>query len=525
MSLPPEGIVFNHRPLKYKTAGAGHPSNLRRKSHALPLGSAMCKAKDKDIIRFLRPHPDRSEWGSAFEPRLGRSVDASRAFGEFAKTDPSRALRIVGQLPAGELERPAAEALTAFSEEGRLPPEKVVSLVASLHQRGFRSASFRHAAAYALCRVAQPLHGLDDLTCAMLQDWLEKYEAPPSETEEHPDREDEHAHPVLWDGSSMRVLPGGNYPVLRALELGMLLRKPAAADRWLDTLEEHAARPEDHAVWGALADDLRFLVHADRARASAFLASLLEDRPALANSVAGARLLAWTQGWIPEHIVQRTMLRWAEGAWKRGRQAAGEFVALRWLMNPGEGWTADLIADALEKAGPEGDEAFRLGLAYTAEATWDDPRYRDAATSIIERLSISTDKELARAVSRVFLHARGKMWDAATERVLRVAATWPAVLAADAHFLPEVLKEVLRDGMDPSLVANVALGIVRRDSSQLGDARTSWATSAGDMFEIATALQRTYAAREGVELFEALLEAEAHGIYEAMAHFDRNRFT
>lgn len=488
-------------------------------------GAAMCKAKDKDILRFLRPHPDRSEWGSAFEPRLGRSIDASRAFGEFAKADPSRALRIVGHLPAGELERPAAEALSAFSEGGLVPPAEVVSLVVSLHARGFRSASFRHAAAYALSRVARPLRGLDDPTCAMLRGWLEGFEAPVSQIEEDLDKADEHAQPVLWGGLGMRVLPGGNYPVLLALELGLLLREPAAADAWLDSLCEHAVRPEDPAVWEALADDLRFLVHADRARASAFLASLFEARHTFANGVAGARLLAWTHSWLPEVIVQKTMLRWVDGTWKRGRQAAGELIALRWLMNPGEAWAAGLMADALGKAQPEGDEAFRLGLAYTAEATWDDPRYRDGATSIIEGLSASTDKELAGAVSRVFLHARGKVWDAATERVLRVAAAWPAMLAADAHFLPDVLKEVLRDGMDPSLVASVALGIVRGAGSQLGDARTSWATSAGDLFEIATALQRTHAANEGIELFEALLEAEVYGLDEAMMRFDRNRFT
>ena len=487
-------------------------------------GAAMCKAKDKDIIRFLRPHPDNSEWGNSFEARHGRSIDASRAFREFAKAAPARALRIIGQLPAGELERPAAEALTAFTEESIVPPGDVASLVASLHGRGFRSASFRHAAAYALSRVARPLHGLDDATCIMLRGWLEDCEAPPSKSARSPDRTDEHARPVLWDGAGIRVLPGGNYPVLLALELGMLLREPAAADAWLENLVEHAARSEDPAVWEALADDLRFLVHADHARASAFLGTLLEDRPALANSVAGARLLAWTHAWLPEGVVQRTALRWMDGAWERGPQAAGELVALRWLMNPGDGWAAGLMADALENARPEGDGAFRLGLAYTAEETWDDPRYRDAATSIVERLSASEETEVAGAVSRVFQRARGKVWDAATERVLRVAATWPAVLAANAHSLPDVLKEALRDGMDPSLVASVALGIVRGAGSQLGDARTSWASSAGDLFEIATALQRTHAVREGIELFEALLEAEVHGVSEAMARFDRSRF-
>lgn len=487
--------------------------------------AAMCRARDKEVLRFLRLHPDHSEWGSAFEPRRGRSIDASRAFAEFAKADPARAMRIIGRLPAGELERPAAEALSVFSEGGLLPSGDVVSLVVSLHGRGFASAPFRHAAAYALTKVARPLHGLDDAVCAMLRSWLVDYEALPAKPRVRSDPAEGHARPILWDGMGMQMLPGGNYPVLLALELGLLLREPAAADAWLGCLEEHATRPEDPAVWNALADDLRFLVHADHARASAFLDGLLEGMPALADSVEGVRLLAWTQAWLPDELVRRTVLSWMNGLWKDGRQAAGELVALRWLINPDDGWAASLMTAALNATQPDDHGAFRLGLAYTAEATWDDPRYRDAATSLFERLAAPADNDVAGAVSRVFLRARGKSWDAATERVLRLAAGWPALLAADAHFLPDLLKEVLRDGMDPNLVGSVALSVVRGAGGRLGDARTAWAGSAGDLFEIATALQRTPAAREGIELFEALLDAEVHAVDAAMARFDRNRIT
>ncbi len=487
-------------------------------------GTAMSKARDEDILRFLDLHPDSSEWGSVLEPSRGRSIDASRAFGEFARVDPARALRIISQLPAGKLERPAAEALSAFSEGSLLPPQDVVALVGSLHGRGYASASFRHAAAYALTRAARPLHGLDDATCTMLRGWLVNYAAQSDKSEERRDPTDEHVRPILWDGLGMRVLPGGNYPVLLALELGLLLREPAAADAWLDSLEEHAACPEDSAVWEALADDLRFLVHADHARSSALLDSLLEDRRWLADSVAGARVLAWTHTWLPEGIVRKVVRRWMEGTWKHGPQVAGELVALRWLTHLDDGWAAGLITAALQDAQSESHGAFRLGLAYTAEATWEDPRYREGATSMIERLSALADKQVIVAVSRIFPRARGKAWDAATVRVIQVAAAWPALCAANSHFLPDVLKEMLRDGVDTALVARVALNIVRGVGNQLGDARTSWATSASDMFEIATALQRTPAAREGIELFEALLEAEAYSVDEVMARFDRNRF-
>ncbi len=488
-------------------------------------GEAMRKAGDEDVLRFLGLHLDDSGWGSVLQPLRGRSIDASRVFGDFAKSDPQRALRIIERLPAGELERPAADALSAFSEGSLLPPGTLAALVVSLHRRGFASPSFRHAAAYALAKAARPLKGLDDEACAMLRDWLVDWEAPAEERQERSVRADEHARPIIWDDLGMRVLPGGNYPVLRALALGMLFREPAAADIWLEHLEQHSARTEDPAVWLALADDLRFLVHANRPRASAFLADFLERRPLLADSREGARLLAWTHGWLPDDVVRGAVQRWLLSSWEGARQGAGELVALRWLMRTEDRWAASLIAAALELLQPDDFGEFRLGLAYTAEATWDDPRYREAATSIFERLSPSADNGVARAVSRVFQRAQGKTWDAATERVLRLATGWPALLSADAHFLPDLLKEVLRDGLDPHLVADVALGIVCGTGRQLGDVRTTWAGSAGDLFEIATALQRTAAAAKGIGLFEALLDADAHTVDESMARFDRNRLT
>ncbi len=511
-----------------RAVGTPAPERIRRTVHGREVrmsGAAMCKASDGEVMRFLSLHPDSSEWGSMSERRRGRSIDASRVFGEFAKAAPARALHIIGQLPSGELERPAAEALLTFAEGSLLPPGEVASLVMSLHVRGFASPWFRHAAAYALSKMARPLHGLDDAVCAMLRSWLADYEMPPVKPGTTSTRADEHARAVLWGGLGMRVLPGGNYPMLLALELGMLLREPTAVDAWLESLEEHSARPEDTAIWEGLADDLRFLVHADQARASTFLDRLLEDRPALANSVAGARLLAWTQAWLPSDLVQKTVLRWMDGTWDRGPQAAGELIALRWLMNPDDGWAASLMATILDATLPDRHAAPRLGLAYTAEETWDDPCHRDAATSIIERLSASADQDVAEAVSRVFMRACGKTWDAATERMLRLATTWPALLAADSHFLPTLLKEALREGVDPHLVGRVALSTVRGAGVRPGDARAAWASSAGDMFEIATALQRTGAAEGGIELFEALLEAEVHDITEVMARFDRNGLT
>jgi hypothetical protein len=74
-------------------------------------------------------------------------------------------------------------------------------------------------------------------------------------------------------------------------------------------------------------------------------------------------------------------------------------------------------------------------------------------------------------------------------------------------FLTDRLKELLSDGFDARIVAEVSRAIVVASGSATGDIRTSWALSAGDLIEIAVTLQRIKPTRSvRLSLFEALMD-------------------
>ncbi len=93
------------------------------------------------------------------------------------------------------------------------------------------------------------------------------------------------------------------------------------------------------------------------------------------------------------------------------------------------------------------------------------------------------------------------------------------------HFTLQLLKEGLRDGLDPVLIGHLAFGIMSSAKTEPMEPGGSWVGSVSDLFEISTALQRIEGTRAiGTELFEKMLEAEIHGLGEQVSRFDRNRF-
>ena len=530
----PEGCRTQHlvQRIREELRAVGEPVKRRRavvnySSDVQMTATGMAKAKDRDVLHFLGFHPDKSGWGSSLNRRRERSVDASRVFGEFAQEHPERARRLIGRILPGHLERPVGHAISAMSERGTLPPDDIVDLVTSLHERGYSSIEFRHAAAFALVRMAKTLEGLDDRVCRMLMSWLTDWlpmEKVPSWEVKADRTVATNLHPLLWSYGGHRIVPGGNYPVLRALESGLMLRKPPAANSWLSILEEHLDRAENPDVWEVLADDLRFLWHADRKRTITFFDRLFDAQPALAQGVAGLRLIAWIHQWLPNEIVHHRLREWNDGSWDCGRQAAGEFAGLRALLVPEDEVASGLIEKEMAATAKDGDASdFLYGLACTMAGVWAEGVLREPATGWIERLASICNRKIACAIRPVFHAAQGKPWDSATERVLRACADRPALLAADTHFLPQLLKEVLRDGMDPVLVGRMAIGMIRE--ADVEKPSNTWVSSASDLFEISTALQRIDDVRIiGIELFEELLGVEVYGVSDELGRFDRNRF-
>jgi len=57
--------------------------------------AAMAKAKDRDILKIFREIPDNTNWDHPTYWMRGGNIQLSRAFSEFARTDPERAIRLM----------------------------------------------------------------------------------------------------------------------------------------------------------------------------------------------------------------------------------------------------------------------------------------------------------------------------------------------------------------------------------------------------------------------------------------------
>ena len=77
----------------------------------------MAKANDQDIINAFVELPDATGWHHPRSWMSGGNIQLARAFATFAKSNPGRALRILGELDQGNGVRAAAYALDSLSED------------------------------------------------------------------------------------------------------------------------------------------------------------------------------------------------------------------------------------------------------------------------------------------------------------------------------------------------------------------------------------------------------------------------
>jgi hypothetical protein len=80
-------------------------------------------------------------------------------------------------------------------------------------------------------------------------------------------------------------------------------------------------------------------------------------------------------------------------------------------------------------------------------------------------------------------------------------------------------------GWEPALVYEVVSAMVGEAGPELNNFRTTWATSAEDLIEIALTLHRLPETRsQGLELFERFLAMEIYGVDSRLSVLDRRPF-
>lgn len=483
----------------------------------------MLKASDENLLNLFDELHDGTGWDHPRNWLKGGGVEASRAFGEFAKTNRQRALRLMEQLQPGRHERYAAEAFRAMAEVDQRDASRLIQAIHQLDTRGFHSEDFRHGAAWCLAKLAPEIGGLDAETCGLLEGWLHDQTSPSGARDPH--SKEATARSILLSQGS-RILPHGNYPALHALFLGYLNRKPVDADGWLRVLERHLLRREDPEVWVTLAyRELAHLSRAERGRAAAFVQQLVERNPDVLNSDGVVHLMARAHTWVPPSLTHFCLDQWETGTWGEGSQAAAEIAMLRHAMAPDDDYCRELVGRVLRNDNPGGEKlrAMRVGLAFLAAEVWGLPQARAAATRVLLDLLPDADVLVAQAWLSVFHNSDRLLADEYTQQILDSLIAHPQVLKhGHSGFLVDRLKELLEDGSEHQLVCRVVTSLLVECGKEIADNRTAWAGSAGDLIDIALTLQRLPETRScGLDVFERLMDLDAYKVSEILADLDR----
>ena len=505
--------------------------------------SAMEKAKDADILRILEEGPDESDWDHPRNFMRGGNIQLSREFAQFASLSPDRAARIIRALRPDGHERAAGYAIAAIAGSNmnsqtpggtEAKPELAFDLLLELARKGFDNIEFRESIARAISVLAGRTLPIPEDVVTILEEWLALPRPQESSNKSRGSRiarrserrskdapeTNEFSRSILWDQRTA-ALPAGNYPVLEALTVTLLTRRPPEIERWLTILNAHLERQEDPEVWQALLRHLEHLVAAPRADATKFIVRLFHKFRKLLGTEDATLLIAQTQSWVGDSRLRSWIKRLSSLSTPIANQAYGELVGLVHILRPAEPWfaeTAKTVASStnLKTVGS------RVGLAFAAANLWENPDNAVDAVELLVQLIPNADAKVARAILDSFRTAEELRPDRSTERLLQCLVAHPKIFGlAGSSFVAERLETLLPH--EAELVGRLALTITEQWKESLGDIRTSIAADAPELVNLALTLHRLDgSAKElGTTLFERLIQLQAYGAREALQEIDR----
>lgn len=488
-----------------------------------PMGSAaMAKAKDRDILKIFREIPDNTNWDHPSHWMRGGNIQLSRAFAEFAKTDPERAIRLMEQFEPLQQERAASYALDAMADDAP-NDSRVIEALLDLHSRGFQAEEFRDSAARAIEKIARRKTDINDEVIDILTKWLCLTSVPAEEIDEGNDTDltlrskDDNSREgsILWGYGNTTILPGGNFNILSALASVLLYRKDAGRDRYFAILDEHLSRERNPNIWKALLH--RFINAGGSAPqiVSTFLCKLFHRFPEILATQEAVIFFAYAQQW-DDQLVFDLIIGWCKSDRAFLQRAYGELVGLVATVKVKNNWVC-----ARDKIIATGTDSMKIGLAHAAVNMWSDEKLRIRASETLLALLKGASKELVAAVMDVFRLTDELTLDASTVELLRALAdAGTDMSAAPSHFVVERLQALLPH--EAELIAAIAEKLVAAWRSELGDMRTGTAIAAPQLTDLALTLHRLGGTlrQSGVALFEAMIEIDAYGARETLAEID-----
>lgn len=486
---------------------------------------AMARAKDRDILRIFEEVPDNTDWDHPSRWMRGGNIQLSRAFAEFAKVEPMRALRIMEQFKPETQERAAGYALDSMAEVAGHDGEIQEALL-DLHQRGFASEGFRNSAAHALEKIADRKSSVDESSIKVLIEWLSGPvgHAEPSDKDEVSEiiEKDEQERSeairqdsILWGHGCISAHPGGNFPVLSALTSILLKAKEKGRDRLLGILNDHLPRERDSTVWQALLIRLSNVGSSAPGVVSKFLRALFARFPALLETHETVFFLAYAQRW-DDVLVQELIATWGRAENPMLRQAQGELVGLASTVQGTDRWIA-MRDQLLELGSPEA----KIGLAYAAANLWIEAQSHFAAGMLLIRLIPGADKDRMSAILDVFRLCDTLVPEQTTLTFLRaLAARDVDLFGSPSTFVVEKLQSLLPHA--PDVISDIAMKLVEAWRSDLSNVQTRASMAAPQLTDLAITLHRLGGvSREiGVTLFESLIDLDAYGARDTLAEID-----
>ena len=258
-----------------------------------------------------------------------------------------------------------------------------------------------------------------------------------------------------------------------------------------------------------------------------FLSCCSVKCPEVLQTIAGVRLVATVQHWLPDKLMDRILGSWISDGWKNGPQAAGEVATLKFCHNPDEHKAGERVKRFLADGAyePSAAAGLKLGVAHTLAVAWQEPALRALTTPLIIRLVPTADASVVEALESIFSRSRTLPADDHTRSVLEVLLEHPSILVRSGGSLVVGMKGLLREGWNSKLVYEVARVLVGAAGSALSDFRTSLPGIAGDLADIALTLHRLPETRtQGLDLFERMMELDAFQLKERLEMIDRHAF-
>jgi hypothetical protein len=482
----------------------------------------MSRAKDDDILNAFKELPDATRWDHPSDHRKGGNVQLSREFANFAKTNPDRAIRLITRFQPSFGERGAGAAIAELGQV--VDPELLQGLIVSLAQRGFGSVEFQASAAMAIEAMLSRDVNLGSVLLETMKAWLLADAKDPAELDEEEQEDapetsaqnnDPEGRSLLWGYRGFSVVPGGPFPILRALVRHFLVTKDHGALHAL--LRQCLTLNFEQNVWAHLLPILRYLrpaEDADAAPAIALIAAIIERFPGLAGTRDLAFLFGHIHWWAPQ-LVEDELSRWRQSDRSAARQGYGELIALMAFQHFGR----DSLGTALADIQRNDDAEARAGAAMTAVNLWVMPACRKSTTAFLVGLIPQAGNAEWSAIFDLFRIVDELPPDESTALLLEAiadhAASAPIV---SATFIVDRLISLLPH--EASLVARLAMALVEKWRNDLADIRTGTSAHASELVDLAVTLHRLGPAtrEEGTRLFERLLEFDA---FEARATLDQ----